>query len=30
MLQPLAESLWQNAVKSVKGEKGETIRKLLG
>ena len=30
MLQPLAESLWQNAVKSIKGEKGETIRKLLG
>ncbi|CAE7220153.1 MAN2 [Symbiodinium natans] len=27
VLQPLAESLWQNAVKSVKGEKGETIRK---
>ncbi|CAE7753975.1 MAN2 [Symbiodinium microadriaticum] len=27
VLHPLAESLWHNAVKSIKGEKGETIRK---
>ena len=29
-LQPLAETLWQNAVKSVRGEDGEVIRRRLG